>query len=133
DGGLERADAHRPVEDGGQGGTVVHGASDIIATGEYSVGPDQTLAENDSTGRVLFLRVGEVRAHMLEDNFFIQTPLIRVGGPVGARYHVRVVLDATSEVRVEEGWVDVKSVKAPITTVRMNAGQTRKFTHGAWE
>ena len=133
DGGLEGADPPRLVEDGGQGGTVVHGASDIIATGDYRVGPDQTLAENDSSGRVLFLRVGEVRAHMLEDNFFIQTPLIRVGGPVGARYHVRVVLDATSEVRVEEGWVDVKSVKAPITTVRMNAGQTRRFTHGAWE
>ena len=48
---------------------------------------------------------------MLEDNFFIQTPLIRVGGPVGARYHVRVVLDATSEVRVVDRWVDVHRLR----------------------
>ena len=129
----EGAQANRSVGNGGQKGTVVNGPSDIIATGDYRIGPAQTLAENDSTGRVLFLRVGEVSAHMLEDNFFIQTPLIRVGGPVGARYHVRVVLDATSEVRVVDRWVDVQSVKTPLTKVRMKAGQTRRFTHGAWE
>ena len=54
----EGAQANRSVGNGGQKGTVVNGPSDIIATGDYRIGPEQTLAENDSTGRVLFLRVG---------------------------------------------------------------------------
>ena len=35
---VQGADAHRPVEDGGQGGTVVNGPSDIVATGDYRMG-----------------------------------------------------------------------------------------------
>ena len=51
---------------------------------------------------------------------------------MGTRYHVRVVLDASSEVRVEDGWVEVESVKKPGNSVRMDAGQMRKFTHSDW-
>ena len=92
----EGAQANRSVGNGGQKGTVVNGPSDIIATGDYRIGPAQTLAENDSTGRVLFLRVGEVSAHMLEDNFYpnASNPSWRASGstvscPGGFRRNVR--------------------------------------------
>ena len=105
----------------------------VSVSGDYRIESAQALGSLDSTGRVLFLRLGEVQANIMEDNFSIQTPLIRVEGPIGTRYHVRVVLNASSEVRVEKGWVEVASVRKPGNSVRMSAGQVRKFTHSDWE
>ena len=109
-----------------------NGVPGVSVSGNYRVESAQALAGTDSTGRVLFLRLGEVQAHIMQDNFSIQTPLIRVESPVGSRYQVRVVLDATSEVWVEDGWVEVESVRKPGNSVRMGAGQVRKFTHSDW-
>ena len=105
----------------------------ISVSGDYSIESAHALGSPDSTRRVLFLRLGEVQANIMKDNFSIQTPLIRVESPIGARYHVRVILDASSEVRVEDGWVEVESVKKPGNSVRMVPGQVHKFTHSAWE
>ena len=131
---IQNADAHvdrfKELDRGRSAGNGVPG---VFVSGNYRVESEQALAGTDSTGRVLFLRVGEVKAHILEDNFSIQTPLIRVKSLVGTRYQVRVVLDATSEVWVEDGWVEVESVRKPGNSVRMGAGQVRKFTHGDWK
>ena len=105
----------------------------VSVSGDYRIESAHALGSPDSPGRVLFLRLGEVQANIMEDNFSIQTPLIRVESPIGARYHVRVVLNASSEVRVEDGWVEVESVKKPGNSVRMVPGQVHKFTHSAWE
>ena len=115
-----------------KGKPLGNGVPGVTVSGNYRVESAQALAGTDSTGRVLFLRLGEVQAHIMQDNFSIQTPLIRVEGPIGTRYQVRVVLDATSEVWVEDGWVEVESVIKPGNSVRMGAGQVRKFTHSHW-
>ena len=107
--------------------------SGVSVSGDYRIESAQVLGSHDSTGRVLFLRLGEVQANIMEDNFSIQTPLIRVESPIGTRYHVRVVLNASSEVRVEDGWVEVVSVRKPGNRVLMSAGQVRKFTQSDWK
>lgn len=120
-------------KDRDSGRAAEKGVPGVSVSGDYRVESADVLGEIHSTGRVLFLRLGEVKAHIMEDNFSIQTPLIRVDSPVGSRYQVRVVLDATSEVRVEEGWVEVESVKKPGNSIRMGAGRVRTFTHDAWK
>ena len=120
-------------EERDRGNVAEKGVPGVSVSGDYLVETTQALGEIDSTERVLFLRLGEVKAHIMEDNFSIQTPLIRVESPVGSRYQVRVVLDATSEVRVEDGWVEVESVKNPRNRIRMRAGQERRFSHDAWK
>ena len=85
--------------------------------GEEEKGPDE-----------LYLRVGRVRVRALDQGFYVRSPLVRVSGEPGAIFTVRVVLDGTTIVEVEEGEAKVVSSLADKgEEVVLTRGQRGRF------
>ena len=74
----------------------------------------------------LYLRVGRVRVVVARGEFTVRTPVARLGAGAGAVFRVRVVLDGTSEVRVEEGVVALHPSQDPTVALALGPGQGRR-------
>ena len=56
------------------------------------------------------MRVGKVRTMVLDEEFELRTPVVKVRGIVrGAVFETRVVLNAATSVEVNRGMVEVRS------------------------
>lgn len=84
--------------------------------------------DDGEPGHVLELRVGRLRATVVDANFELRTPLVQIKGPVGARFSTRVVLDATTAITVEAKWVEVRSQVRPEKKWRLLRGDRGVFT-----
>lgn len=79
------------------------------------------LAEpGEATG--LFLRAGRVTVTVLDEGFVVRTPVVHVSGAPGARFRVRVVLDATTTVEALQGTVAARSPQGS-NLARLQPGQ----------
>ena len=74
----------------------------------------------------LFLAVGRVRTTVLDPEFYVRTPLIRVTGTAGTVFETRVVIDRTTYLQVESGQVTVVSQSGRDET-KLVAGQSARF------
>lgn len=139
---LDALDAGGAKEDSGQGGNpqreqpqhqaliAVPGTDGVFAEGEFGLEERGVEGEPDSTLRVLSLRVGRLQATVLQAGFVVETPLLRIRAPVGSVYSVRVVLDATTQVRVEKGRVEIEAIAGRDGRVRLVEGESRTFAAG---
>jgi type II secretory pathway component PulM len=84
--------------------------------------------EDGEAGHILELRVGRLRATVVDGAFELHTPLVRIKGPVGAAYSTRVVLDATTAVSIEAKWVEVYSQIKAGKKWRLQRGDRGVFT-----
>jgi hypothetical protein len=84
-------------------------------------------SEGGETGHVLALRVGQLRATVVDEDFELRTPVVRIQAPIGAKYTTRVVLDATTTIRVESRWVEVKSRRDPALKWHLEHGDGGVF------
>ena len=65
---------------------------------------------SDKEDNVLEMRVGKVRTMVLDEEFELRTPVVKVRGIVrGAVFETRVVLNAATSVEVNRGMVEVRS------------------------
>jgi hypothetical protein len=85
-------------------------------------------SEGGETGHVLALRVGRLRATVVDEDFELRTPVVRIQAPIGAKYTTRVVLDATTTIRVESRWVEVKSRRDPALKWHLEHGDGGVFS-----
>lgn len=74
----------------------------------------------------LFLAVGRVRTTILDPEFYVRTPMIRVTGTAGAVFETRVVIDRTTYLEVESGEVTAVSQVGGGET-KLAAGQSARF------
>ena len=109
---------------------AVPGTQGVFAEGEYAVEEAVGTSAPDSTLRLVNLRVGRLQATVLEERFAVQTPLVRIHAPVGSVYSVRVVLDATTQVRVEKGLVEIQSIAGSGGSLWLQEGEERTFAAG---
>ncbi len=126
---MERPMAASATESSGERGYGTE-KEGLVVEGEYQIADRFIATPGDTTGqseRVLFLRVGNVKAHLVADNIVVQSPLVQIRGRAGAKFSVRVVLDATTYVRVEEQTVEVSDVKNPANSLLLRAGDEHTF------
>ncbi len=109
---------------------AVPGAEGMYAVGEFQVDAVPEESASDSTLRILNLRLGRLQATVLEAQFAVQTPLVQIRAPVGAVYSVRVVLDATTQVRVEKGRVEIRAIAGSGSEAVLLEGEERTFAAG---
>ena len=65
---------------------------------------------SDKEDNVLEMRVGKVRTMVLDEDFELRTPVVKIRGIVrGAVFETRVVLNAATSVEVIRGMVEVRS------------------------
>ncbi len=83
--------------------------------------------EAGDAGHVVELRVGRLRAAVVDSDFILRTPVVQISGPVGAIYSTRVVLDATTAISVESKWVEVESHIKPGQKWRLHQGDRGTF------
>lgn len=88
---------------------------------------EQVENNEGESGHVLALRVGHLRATVVDEKFELRTPVVRIGGPIGAKFATRVVLDATTTITVESRWVEVKSRVDPGAKWRLSQGEKGVF------
>ncbi len=126
---MERPRAASATESSGERGYGTE-KEGLVVEGAYQIADRFIATPGDTTGqseRVLFLRVGNVKAHLVADNIVVQSPLVQIRGRAGAKFSVRVVLDATTYVRVEEQTVEVSDVKNPANSLLLRAGDEHTF------
>lgn len=99
-----------------------------LAQLEIDESADFVQVEDGEAGHILELRVGRLRAAVVDGAFELHTPLVRIKGPVGAAYSTRVVLDATTAISIEAKWVEVYSQIKAHNKWRLQRGDRGVFT-----
>ncbi len=89
------------------------------------VSPDEA---DSAQHKTLDLRMGRMRATIVDEAFRLRTPLVSIRGPRGARFMVRSVLDATTHVQVQHLWIEVQSRVNPQHHWRLLRGDSGRFT-----
>ena len=74
-----------------------------------------------------YLRVGQVKATVIEDGFPVSTPVVEVHGTPGTVFRVRVVLDGSTVVEVARGQVQVVSLMEGERRWSLRAGDLGRF------
>ena len=112
----------------GGSGAIVHASGGASVRAEPGTELQQR-ADQESGAGPLYLRLGRAHVKILEDDFVLETPVVRVSGSKGARFEVAVVLDATTDLRVHRGKLRVESV---LSNDRwgMGAGERGTFEPG---
>ncbi|MBN98119.1 MAG: hypothetical protein CME16_02550 [Gemmatimonadetes bacterium] len=75
----------------------------------------------------LYLQVGRLRTTILAEDFYLRTPVVKISGRPGTVFSTRVVLDATTYVEVEKGWVEIESLVDQGARYSLKGGQQGKF------
>ena len=92
-----------------------------------------TADSSTSDNGALVLRLGRVRTAILKEGFVVRSPVVEVAGVRGAIFAVRVVLDATTSVEVEQGAVQVRHLIGGGEPFHLVAGQSGHFDSGGGE
>ena len=83
--------------------------------------------ESDPGPGGLFLRVGRVRTTVLDEGFYVSSPVVRILGETGSVFSMRVVLDATTTVEVERGRVEAMSAHDAGSRSTLRKGDRGRF------
>ena len=102
----------------------------VVAEPGSELSREPTADSSASDNGELVLRLGRVRTAILKEGFVVKSPVVEVAGVRGAIFAVRVVLDATTTVEVEQGAVHVRLLKSPGEPFRLVAGQSGHFDSG---
>ena len=75
----------------------------------------------------LYLQVGRLRTTILDEDFYVRTPVVKISGKPGTVFSTRVVFDATTFIEVEKGTVEVESLVDQSEKFRLKGGQQGQF------
>ena len=75
----------------------------------------------------LYARVGRMKTHVLDENFAVRTPVVKVSGRPGAVFHTRIVLDTSTIVEVIKGPVEVISLVEEGERYTLQSGEQGRF------
>lgn len=75
----------------------------------------------------LYARVGRMKTHVLDENFAVRTPVVKVSGRPGAIFHTRIVLDTSTIVEVIKGPVEVISLVEEGERYTLQSGEQGRF------
>ena len=100
--------------------------SEVEPIGERAqVFHEQNADPEESKG--LFMSVGRVRTTILDQDFYVRTPIVKITGSQGAVFETRVVIDRTTYVEVEAGEVVAESTTRSGGPTQLTAGEKARF------
>ena len=83
--------------------------------------------EGEGDSAELYARVGKMKTRVMDRDFYMRTPVVKVTGPPGTIFHLRIVLDATTIVQVEKGPVEVISLVEEGERYTLQSGEEGRF------
>ena len=100
--------------------------SEVEPVGERAqIYHEETVDPEDPKG--LFMSIGRVRTTLLDEDFYVRTPVVKITGSQDAVFETRVVIDRTTYVSVESGEVMVERITGTGGSTSMTAGQNLRF------